>query len=90
LNLAFGYEAEGMIGEKEENSTPISSPKLEEKRQFYLSLDVDLTKIETKSHFLKTFFSVFNTLKIPVPSLEYSTLRGFKFYALYFYKIVLA
>ena len=32
-------------------------------RQFYLSLDVDLTKITTKSHFLKTLFSVLTRLK---------------------------
>ena len=84
LNLAFGYGAEGMIGEKEGNSLQIYTPKPEKFRQFYLSLDVDLTRIHTKSHFLKTFFSVFNTIKIPAPTLEYSTHSGFKFHAFYF------
>lgn len=84
LNLAFGYGAEGMISGNEANSTVDSTPKPEKFRQFYLSLDVDLTKINTKSHILKTFFSVFNTLKIPAPTLEYSTHRGFKCYAFYF------
>lgn len=84
LNLAFGYGAEGMIGKKEGNSLQILTPKPEKFRQFYLSLDLDLTKIETKSHFLKTFFSVFNAIKIPAPTLEYSTHSGFKFYAFYF------
>ena len=84
LNLAFGYGAEGMIGEKTENSSLISTPKPENFRQFYLSLDVDLTKIDSKSHFLKTLFSVFNTIKIPAPTLQYSTNSGFKFYAFYF------
>jgi hypothetical protein len=84
LNLAFGYGAEGMIGEKEGNLLRISTLKPEKFRQFYLSCDLDLTKIETKSHFLKTFFSVFSTIKIPAPTLEYSTHSGFKFYAFYF------
>ena len=84
LNLAFGYGADGMIGEKTENSSLISTPKPENFRQFYLSLDVDLTKIDSKSHFLKTLFSVFNTIKIPAPTLQYSTDSGFKFYAFYF------
>ena len=84
MNLAFGYGADRMIGEKEENFLPNFTPKLEKNRQFYLSLDVDLTKIKTKSHFLKTIFSVFNSVKILAPTFEYSTLSGFKFYALYF------
>jgi hypothetical protein len=84
LNLAMGIGADGMISGNEANSVPISTSKPEKFRQFYLSLDVDLTKIKTNSHFFKTFFSVFNTLKIPAPSLEYSTHSGFKFYAFYF------
>ncbi len=84
LNLALGYGAEGMISGNEANFIPNSTPKPEKFRQFYLSLDVDLTKINTKSHFLKTFFSVFNTVKIPAPTIEYSTNSGFKFYVFYF------
>jgi hypothetical protein len=84
LNLALGYGAEGMIGENDEENTLILPTKQEKYRQFYLSLDLNLTKINTKSHFLKTIFSVFNTVKIPAPTLEYSPQRGFKFHALYF------
>jgi hypothetical protein len=84
LNLALGYGAEGMIGGNNENDTPILVPKPEISRQFYLSLDVDLSKINTKSHFLKTIFSVLNTVKIPAPTIEYSPQRGFKFHAFYF------
>jgi hypothetical protein len=84
LNLALGYGAEGMIRGNGANLAPISGQNLEKSRQFYLSLDLDLTKIETKSHFLKTFFSVFNTLKIPAPTIEYSAHSGFKCYAFYF------
>jgi hypothetical protein len=84
INLAFGYGAEGMIKGNDENNSPFLAPKPERFRQLYLSLDVDLTKIGTKSHFLKTIFSLLNTVKIPAPTIEYSPQRGFKFYALYF------
>ena len=84
LNVALGYGAEGMVSGNDENFTPILTPKSEKFRQFYLSLDVDLTKIKTKSHFLKTVFSVLNTVKIPAPTIEYSPQSGFKFYAFYF------
>jgi hypothetical protein len=53
-------------------------------RQFYLSFDADLTKIETKSKFLKTVFSVVNFIKIPAPALEFNTKNGFKLHYLYF------
>ena len=56
LNLAVGYGADGMLNGSFENpELPNQNPY----RQFYLSLDVDLTKIRTNSHFLKTLFDVF-------------------------------
>jgi hypothetical protein len=84
LNIALGYGAEGMIGENDSKKALIFPIKQEKCRQFYLSLDVDLTKISTKSHFLKTVFSVLNTVKIPAPTIEYTPHRGFQFHALYF------
>jgi Predicted periplasmic lipoprotein (DUF2279) len=84
LNVALGYGAEGLIGENDNKNTIIFPIKPEKYRQFYLSLDLDLTKISTKSHFLKMIFSVLNTVKIPAPTIEYSPQRGFKFYTFYF------
>lgn len=84
LNVALGYGAEGLIGENNDQKTLIFPIKPEKYRQFYLSLDLDFTKIDTKSHFLKTIFSVLNTVKIPAPTIEYSPQRGFQFHALYF------
>lgn len=84
LNVAVGYGAEGMVAGNEEQNTLVSVLKTEKYRQFYLSLDVDLTKISTKSHFLKTIFSVLNTIKIPAPTIEYSHEKGFKSHLLYF------
>lgn len=84
LNVAIGYGADGMITGKGENSLIIPGENLSKSRQFYLSLDLDLTKIETQSHFLKTFFSVFSVLKIPAPTLEYTANEGFRTHVLYF------
>lgn len=84
LNLALGYGAEGMLSGNSENTTILTTKNSKKTRQFYLSLDVDLTKIETKSHFLKTFFSVFNTLKIPAPTVEYAPGESFKGHIIYF------
>lgn len=84
LNVALGYGAEGLIGENNEKNSIIFPIKPEKYRQFYLSLDLNLEKINTKSHFLKTVFSVLNTVKIPAPTLEYSAHGKFKFYAFYF------
>ena len=83
LNVAIGYSGEGMLyGNDVEaiKNDVIQNPY----RQFYLSLDVDLTKISTKSHFLKTLFSVFNTIKIPAPTLQYDEYNGLKGRLIYF------
>ena len=84
LNIAIGYGAEGMISGNNGNITSLLTPKPERFRQFYLSFDADLTKISTKNHLLKTFFSIFNSVKIPAPTIEYSSHRGFQFHPLYF------
>jgi len=84
LNVAIGYGADGMLSGKAENSVFISNENLPRSRQFYLSLDLDLTKIETNSHFLKTLFSVFSVLKIPAPTIEYTVNEGFRTHILYF------
>lgn len=84
LNLAVGYGANGMVSGNTENNPQNSTQKVERFRQFYLSFDVDLTKIETKSHFLKTIFSVFNTIKIPAPTLQYNEYNGLKAHFIYF------
>ena len=84
LNLAVGYGADGMITGNETQLNTFLLPQQTRMRQFYLSFDVDLTKINTKSHILKTFFSIFNTIKIPAPTIEINSSGKFKFHSLYF------
>ncbi|HWY37139.1 MAG TPA: DUF2279 domain-containing protein [Bacteroidia bacterium] len=52
-------------------------------RKYYLSLDVDFTKIKTKSRVLKSIFSVFNCFKFPFPTMEFDK-YGNHFKPLYF------
>ncbi|WP_435415929.1 DUF2279 domain-containing protein [Polaribacter aestuariivivens] len=81
LNVAFGYGADGMLYGETKPSNPFPQDPY---RQFYLSLDLDLTKIDTKSKFLKSLFSVVNFIKIPSPTLEINTKGQIKFHYLYF------
>jgi hypothetical protein len=84
LDFSVGYGAEGMITGDDLFVNSVFLPESERYRQFYLSFDADLTKIETKSHLLKTLFSVFNTIKIPAPTLEINGKGITKFHPLYF------
>lgn len=84
LNVAIGYGAEGMITANDEFINTIFLPESKRYRQFYLSLDLDLTKIETKSHFVKTLLTVINCIKIPAPTFEIKGSGGTKFHLLYF------
>lgn len=83
LNVAMGYGGEGMLTG---NGEPIDGMFFEQyrERQYYLSMDIDFSKIKTNSHFLKTIFDVFNTLKLPFPALEYTDKNGFKLRGIYF------
>ncbi len=84
LNIAIGYGGDGMISGTENFKDSDLYPKYNRTRQFYLSLDADLTKIQTKSHLLKTIFSVFNSIKIPAPTIEITNVKSFRFHYLYF------
>lgn len=81
LNIAFGIGAEGMIYSQHKNQIPqLSSPQ----RQFYAGLDIDLTKIKTKSKFLKGLFNTLNFIKIPAPTLEFTSKGKIKAHLFYF------
>ena len=83
LNVAFGYGADGMISGNNETGNEAIVYQ-EPYRQYYFSLDVDLTRIKTESHVLKTVFDVFNLIKIPFPTMEFNDKNGIKFHAIYF------
>ncbi len=81
LNLAAGYGAHGMVyARDEQNINAGYSPPY---RQFYIALDLDLTSIKTRSKALKTILFFANMIKIPAPTIAFST-KGIRLHALYF------
>lgn len=92
LNVAVGYGAqnmyEGFNYDWEEEETGIQyqrDPDIYPRySQVYLSFDIDLTRIKTKSRFLKTAFNILNFIKIPAPTLEMNTLGKVRFIPIYF------
>ena len=86
LNIAVGYGAEGMTGAFGNtiihNGQPV--PEYPRYRRYFLSLDLDLTRIPTKSKLLRGIFTVLSFIKIPAPTLEYNSLGEFKLHAFYY------
>jgi uncharacterized protein YfiM (DUF2279 family) len=81
LNIAVGYGANGMLtGLKDvDNQLLINT---ERHRQFYLSFDVNLHNIRTNSKILRSIFDIFDMIKIPFPTLEFSK-KGAAFHLFY-------
>jgi len=80
LNIAGGYGADGLLG-------PVDNPpeySFDRHRQYYISLDIDLTRVKTKSKFVNTIFTAFGFIKFPMPTIEFNEGGKVKFYAVYF------
>lgn len=78
LNIAVGYGADGMYGgrsnvwtDKEGFTHDFSA--IRRVRRFYLSPDIDLTRIPTRSKVLKKVLFVLNVVKVPAPALQVAT-----------------
>jgi len=91
LNLAAGYGADGMFGGFENKwndhgdpGFPIDRTGIPRKRQFYLSPDIDFTKIKTNKKWLRTVFFCLDAFKCPAPALMIDSKGKFRAYALYF------
>lgn len=86
LNLAVGYGADGMTG-AEHNMMEYEGkviPHYDRKRQFYLSPDIDFSRIKTNSKTLKIILYALNVLKFPAPAIELNDKGTVKFHALYY------
>jgi len=81
LNVAVGYSASGMIRGNVNDFSGIYNFK--RYRQYYFSLDADLSKIKTKNKILRSVLRTFNCLKIPFPAINFQQnkfkLKGFYF-----------
>ncbi|MEO8772956.1 MAG: DUF2279 domain-containing protein [Gelidibacter sp.] len=83
LTIAIGYGADGIMFGKDDPANKVVSNTMRT-RQFYLSLDVDLSRIETKSKVLRSVFDVLNVIKVPFSTLEFNGENDIKLHAVYF------
>lgn len=89
LNIAFGYGADGMLGGMDNNIDNYDNCGdnliyyVKRNRQYYFSLDIDLTKIKTKRKGLKFCFEMLNSLKIPFSAIEINQ-NSTRFHPLFF------
>lgn len=80
LCFSVGYGIQDMVSAETEKSIELGYRPY---RQYYLSLDIDLTKIKTRSKFVRTLGFVANSIKIPAPALQISR-KGVDFKPFYF------
>jgi len=89
LNFAVGYGAENLYGgyanswTEDEESYVLQGSEFQRASQLFLSLDIDLKRINTKKPFLRFLLKGLNVFKIPSPSLAWTEGQGVRFHALY-------
>jgi hypothetical protein len=82
LNIAIGYGVENMYGGSENRWEDDDAVFLLDKdafprySQWYLSPDIDFTKIRCRSPFGRTVLGMLNVFKLPGPVLEHSSVEG--------------
>jgi hypothetical protein len=78
INLAIGYSVDQkLVGDLDVFTSP-DGKFFQAKREFALSLDIDVKALNIKKQWLKSLLSPFNSIKFPFPSLNYN---GTNFYA---------
>lgn len=80
LNIAVGYGADGMVYGRDYANAAAGHKS---HRQYYLSLDPDLSAIKTRSRLVKTLIFIAGMVKIPAPTISLEQGRV-KFHAFYF------
>ena len=90
LNVAVGYGADGMFGAEENigrdkaGNIIFDRRDIRRYRQFYISPDIDLSKIRTRSRLVRLSLMALNALKFPAPSIEYNSNGKFQFHLIHF------
>ncbi|GGB89568.1 DUF2279 domain-containing protein [Dyadobacter sediminis] len=80
LCFSVGYGMHDMVSAEKSRSIELGYVPY---RQYYLSLDIDLTKIKSRKKFVRTIGFLANSIKIPAPSLQFSK-KGVAFKPFYF------
>jgi hypothetical protein len=87
LDVSFGYSGEGMLGAEsnpsEINGVPL--PKYYERySQYFLSFDVDLTKIKTHNETVRLLLNLVGYIKFPFPAVEFNRIDKVKWHWMYY------
>ena len=87
LNISFGYGADGMLGGRsnvwsDEEGTVFDYSPIKRERRYYLSPDIDLTRIKTNCKLLRSVFFLLSAVKIPAPALELNNQGKMRFHIL--------
>lgn len=90
LNIAVGYSAQNMYGgytniwlDKKTGNWHNRNDQVRY-RQFFISPDIDFTKIKTNKRIVKLLLGGLNIFKMPAPALELTSRGKFKAHWLYF------
>lgn len=89
LNIAIGYGGRGMLGGtknvwKNSAGVVVDRRDIVRTRHFYLSPDIDLSRIKTSKKWLGSVLAVVNIIKIPAPALELNSKGKLRLSALQF------
>ena len=79
-NMYGGFDNSWTTGQAEFFADPDLYPRY---RQFYLSPDIDLSRLPVRSRLLRTLLGTLNFIKIPAPALELNTRGKLRLHALY-------
>ncbi len=83
LNLAWGYGVDGLLGASDNNAFS-DELNVSRKREYYLSFDVDLSRIKSNSDWINGLKKAFGFIKIPAPTLSYKQGGTWNVYGIYF------
>lgn len=89
LNIAIGYGAEGLYAAEDNTwedaeGHQFNYSHIPRTRQFYLSPDIDFTRIPTRKKGMKILFRILNSLKFPAPTLEMTSAGRLRMHAVFF------
>ncbi len=85
LNIAVGYGATGMTGafSNPQMYNGVTLPQFDRYRKYYISPDIDFSKMKLRNRTASVFIKALSFIKIPMPALEFSK-NGLKLHPLYF------
>ncbi len=81
INIALGYGADGMVYGRESDN---QEHGYESYRQYYFSIDWDLSHIHTNKKGIKILLFIADMIKLPAPALEFNAKQGINFHFIYF------